>query len=211
MKKLLIAVATACAALLVSFKLLAAGGAINPYVTANDVAAKTLSELQANNDRLGDRDFVNDLINRLLMPHVDVKYAAYKIIGTSLKQTSEQERNEFTAAFNDYLVESMSGALGKYSGQELVPANVSEPDPSAKMVAVKMAIKDPGKADIVIVLKMRKNTRTGEWKVYDLVAENISILDAKQSELSPVIKSKGIKEAIRMLKENKTLPQEQKK
>lgn len=208
MKKLFIVVAAACTALLVSFKLLAAGTAVNPYVTANEVAARTLQQLQANRDRLEDKAFINSLINKELMPYVDVKYAAYKIIGTSLKQTSEAERNEFTAAFHDYLVESMSGALSKYSGQELVPARVEEPDPSAKMVAVKMTIKESGKADIAVVLKMRKNNRTGEWKAYDLVAENISILDAKQSELAPVIKGKGIKEAIRMLKENHTLPQD---
>ena len=51
-----------------------------------------------------------------------------------------------------------------------------------------------------MVLKMRLNKKTSEWKVFDLVGENISILDAKESEISPIIKSKGIAAAIETLK-----------
>ena len=47
---------------------------------------------------------------------------------------------------------------------------------------------------------MRLNKKTSEWKVFDLIGENISILDAKSSEISPIIKSKGIQAAIEALK-----------
>ena len=58
------------------------------------------------------------------------------------------------------------------------------------LVAVKLMIHEEGKKDLEMVLKMRKNSKTGEWKAFDLVGENISILDAKTSEIFPVLSSK---------------------
>ena len=49
---------------------------------------------------------------------------------------------------------------------------------------------------------MRKNNKTGEWRAFDMVAENISMLTAKQSELAPLIRDKGLKEVTAMLEKN---------
>ena len=43
-----------------------------------------------------------------------------------------------------------------------------------------------------IIFKMRLNKKTGSWKAYDMVAEGISLLSAKQSELTGLIREKGI-------------------
>ena len=41
--------------------------------------------------------------------------------------------------------------------------------------------------------------QTGEWKAFDLIGENVSMLDAKVSEISPIIKSQGVDAAIAKL------------
>lgn len=64
-----------------------------------------------------------------------------------------------------------------------------------------MLIREEGKKDLELILKLRKNSKTGEWKAFDLIGENISMLDAKISELSPVIKNSGIDAAIKKLQE----------
>ena len=64
-----------------------------------------------------------------------------------------------------------------------------------------MLIHEEGKKDLELILKLRKNSKTGEWKAFDLIGENISMLDAKISELSPVIKNSGIDAAIKKLQE----------
>ena len=70
------------------------------------------------------------------------------------------------------------------------------------MAAVKLLIRESGKQDLELVLKLRKNSKTGEWKAFDIVGEKISMLDAKISELSPIIKSQGVDAAIAKLKES---------
>ncbi len=172
----------------------------NPYILASEVATTTVNELKANKDKLSDKDFARSLVQKELMPYVDIKYAAYKVMGASLNKTTPQEREEFTKAFEEYMVQSLSDVLGKYVNQDIVPEPNKVIPKDASIVSVKFTIKEQGKKDLFMVLKMRLNKKTSEWKVFDLVGENISILDAKESEISPIIKSKGIAAAIETLK-----------
>ena len=175
----------------------------NPYETANAIAVQTFDDLKTNRERLHDNNVVIGIIKKDLLPYVDVRYAAYKVIGTSLKQTSKEERDAFTEAFGDYMMRSMSNALSKYSNQELKVSPVSDVPADTTIVSVKYTVTQNGAPDINFVVKMRLNKKSGEWKAFDLIAEDISILDAKQAELSPVIRDKGISEAINLLKKAK--------
>ena len=174
---------------------------VNPYELANNVASKVIDDIKANKDRLADKKVALSIINNDLMPYVDVKYAAYKVIGTSLKTTSPEDREKFTEAFAVYMQENFASVLSKYTNQQIVPAKVQEVDANTKLVSVKMLIREEGKKDLELILKLRKNSKTGEWKAFDLIGENISMLDAKISELSPVIKNSGIDAAIKKLQE----------
>ena len=174
---------------------------VNPYELANNVASKVIDDIKANKDRLADKKVALSIINNDLMPYVDVKYAAYKVIGTSLKTTSPEDREKFTEAFAVYMQENFASILSKYTNQQIVPAKVQEVDANTKLVSVKMLIREEGKKDLDLILKLRKNSKTGEWKAFDLIGENISMLDAKISELSPVIKNSGIDAAIKKLQE----------
>lgn len=172
----------------------------NPYEEANAIARQTFADLKSNKDKLSDNKVVIDIINRDLLPYLDVKYAAYKVIGKSLDKTSKEERENFANAFGDYLVRSMSNALGKYTNQEVIESPIQQVDADVSIVSVKYVVTSEGNPDVNFVVKMRLNKKTGEWKAFDLIAENISILDAKQAELSPIIREKGIGEAIKLLK-----------
>lgn len=174
---------------------------VNPYELANSVASKVIDDIKANKDRLADKKVALSIISNDLMPYVDVKYAAYKVIGTSLKTTSPEDREKFTEAFAVYMQENFASVLSKYTNQQIVPAKVQEVDANTKLVSVKMLIREEGKKDLELILKLRKNSKTGEWKAFDLIGENISMLDAKISELSPVIKNSGIDAAIKKLQE----------
>ena len=95
---------------------------------------------------------------------------------------------------------SLVDVLSKYTNQDIVPAKVETVDPSVSLVSVKLLIREAGKKDLDLVLKLRKNNKTGQWKAFDLIGENISMLDAKISELSPIIKNNGVDAAIAKLK-----------
>ena len=192
MKKLLILAVTAF------FSLFSAANAQdqNPYEIANSVASTSLAKIKA---AKGDKSALEKIIEEDLLPFIDVKYAAYKVMGTCAKTLSKEDRERFTDAFTVYMKKSFVDALGKYTNQEIIPSPVKEVKADEGLVAVKLMIHEEGKKDLEMVLKMRKNSKTGEWKAFDLVGENISILDAKTSEIFPVLSSKGVNAAIEVL------------
>ena len=165
----------------------------DPYKMLITVATDTFNEIKANADKVkSDVVYRRDLIKRHLMPYVDSTYAAYKVIGNNLKQTTKEERAAFADAFADYIVASYADALGKYDKQELVLPSYQQVPADETMVNIKFYIREAGKQDLEVLFKLRKNSKTGEWRAYDMVAENISMLSAKQSELGPMIREQGI-------------------
>lgn len=165
----------------------------DPYKMLITVADETFGEIKQNADKVkSDPAYRRELIRTHLMPYVDITYAAYKVIGNNLKSTTKEERAAFTDAFADYVVAAYADALGKYDQQELVDPAYQQVPADETMVNIKFLIREPGKQDLELLFKLRKNRTTGEWRAYDMVAENISMLSAKQSELSPMIREKGI-------------------
>ena len=73
------------------------------------------------------------------------------------------------------------------------------------MVVVKTKIVEAGKPDIKIDFKVRED-RSGEWRAYDMIAEGISLLDAKQSELQGILRQQGIDHVSGLLEQKSKLP-----
>ena len=162
------------------------------------VSQKTFEEIGKNKENLDDIEFAKKIIEEQLLPYIDTKYASYKVIGVKLKKTTEAQRDRFTKAFTNYIVLTYATALKKYTNQTLeFPQDVV--DKNDKVASVRVVMKTEASPDIELIFKLRKNTKTGFWKVYDMVAEGISLLSAKQSELSGLIRDKGIDEVSKML------------
>ena len=69
-----------------------------------------------------------------------------------------------------------------------------------KVVVVATKIIELGREPIDISFRVRKNRKTNEWKAYDMVAEGVSLLDAKKSELASLICQKGLPYVTQLLK-----------
>ena len=49
-----------------------------------------------------------------------------------------------------------------------------------------------GKPPVKLDFKWRKNSKTGEWQAYDMVAEGVSMVVTKQNEWSGILRQQGI-------------------
>lgn len=201
MRKFLITV-IACFSL---FSFSAAHAAVDmtdPYKMVIEVADQAFSKIKANSDKMKDVSFRKELIRRDLLPYVDTGYAALKVMGVHAKKATKEERSAFTKAFAEYIVASYADALALYDKQDLIPPAYKKADADASFVNTKFLIREAGKPDLELIFKLRKNSKTGEWKVFDMVAEGISMLSSKESELSPLIREKGMAHVISLLEKN---------
>ena len=48
---------------------------------------------------------------------------------------------------------------------------------------------------------MRKDSKTNEWKAYDMVAEGISMLNSKRSEFESILRQEGIDAVIALMRD----------
>ncbi len=164
----------------------------SPYVVLKNTGTKLFSSISANQQAIKKFPYLmHDIVEDELMPSIDYRYAAYKILGKHLKNTSKEERAGFVAAMRQYLVRTYAAALTQYKNQQVI-FEADKPTLNKKIVAVKTQIVALNSPTIEVVFKMRKNRKTGEWKAFDMVVEGISLLSTKQAELSNKIARQGV-------------------
>ncbi|WP_448212844.1 phospholipid-binding protein MlaC [Colwellia sp. MEBiC06753] len=173
----------------------------NPYTMIQKVADITFKRFANEQSTIRQNpNILKDIVREELLPYIDYRYAAFKVIGVNLKNTTEEERAAFVPVFRDYLVTSYAQVFTLYNNQQ-VEFEPAKKLGNEKIVAVNTRVLEPGRNPIDISFKVRKNHKTDEWKAFDMIAEGVSLLDSKQAELASIIRQQGIAAATTMLKE----------
>ncbi|MCL1090721.1 ABC transporter substrate-binding protein [Shewanella profunda] len=182
---------------------LAADATVNtmdPYAMVKSVANKTFDRFHKDKALIdADTDYLKVIVHDELMPYVDYKYASYKVLGQYLKDSTEEQRNRFVDAFEGYLVTTYAQAFTEYTNQK-VEFSPSIDFSNEKIVDVNVQIIEAGRPPIKLLFKVRR-LKDDSWKAFDLVAEGVSLLSSKQSEISNLIRQQGIDPVIKMLEE----------
>lgn len=164
----------------------------NPYELVSELGNKVFEAVAAAKaDNKASPREMELLIEQVLMPHIDVPFASYKILGTHLRRTTREERDLFVEVMTQELKETYSSALAQYENQS-VQYEPARDVGDQKMVAVKTTLLSPNSSSIDMTFKLRKNRKTLEWRAYDLVVEGISLIDSKRAELAKPLRDKGI-------------------
>lgn len=142
------------------------------------------------------------IVNDVLFPHVDTRYVSYSVLGKYLKKTNKSQRDEFIQAFSGHLINTYSVALEQFSDQKIEVQPVRSDISAKSKVSIKALIVDKERPTIDIFFKLRKNKKTGQWLMYDLVAEGISLLHSKRSEFAKMIKEQGVDATTEYLSKN---------
>ncbi|MFC0445881.1 phospholipid-binding protein MlaC [Pseudidiomarina halophila] len=176
----------------------------NPYELLEKVANKTAERIENERSKIDeDLDYLRVIIREELMPYVDSTYAAKRVLGRNLKDTTEEQRQEFYTVFREYLIATYGRAFTQYDEEkhDFKFERAREVSPSDRMVEVETRLMEPGRPPIRLDFKMRYDEDEKLWKAYDLVVEGVSLLNSKAAEISSVIRSRGIDGTIELLRE----------
>ena len=165
----------------------------SPYQVIEVTGNKLFAKITDKQDALKKfPDLMRDIVEEELMPSVDYQYAAFKILGKHLRNTTKEQRVNFITAMRSYLVRTYANALMQHSDQKVLFEPEGKLKDNAKSASVDVKIIDSGKPDIHITFQMRKDSQTQEWKAYDMIVEGISLISSKQSELNRRISDLGL-------------------
>ncbi|WP_199436577.1 phospholipid-binding protein MlaC [Vibrio owensii] len=164
-----------------------------PYSMMKQVAEVTFERLKNEQPQIKqDPNLLKTIVEEELMPYVNDRYAALKLLGPNLKGAKREDVGEFITAFRAYLVTSYAQVLTQYTDQQIEFGPKPKLDPSKRITSIKVDIIDAPRPNIKLEFKLRKDKKTGEWLAFDMVAEGISLLSSKQSEWNTQIRQDGI-------------------
>jgi len=165
---------------------------VSPYKVIETVGNNLFTRIAENQQEIKKfPGLMRDIVDEELMPFIDYKYAAYRILGKNLRKTTKEQRATFVTSMRSYLIRTYANALTQYKNQQVI----FEPEreiKGKKIVSVNTKIIDANRPEINIAFKMRQNKKTKQWKAYDMVVEGISLLSSKQAELSHRITKQGV-------------------
>ncbi|MBB1310396.1 ABC transporter substrate-binding protein [Pseudoalteromonas sp. SG43-7] len=163
----------------------------SPNQLLTQVGDQLFSEIgKINSQGTASKSDMAHIVDQYLMPNIDVKFVSYKLLGKHIKGIDRQQATAFISAVEHYLTTTYASALMKYTGQE-IKFEESNDAAESEFATVKTQIIADNAPTIDLHFKLRQG-KDGSWKVYDIVAEGISLLSAKQKEVIQRISEVGL-------------------
>jgi phospholipid transport system substrate-binding protein len=168
-------------------------------LVVQNTTTRMLAVLKAEQDNLRQHpERIYDLVDEIVLPHFDFARMSRWVLGKYWREASEEQRARFVEEFRNLLVRTYATALLEYSNQavEVLPLRG---DAQATEVVVRTEVKQPGAYPIPINYSM--NVEGGDWKVYDVTIDGISLVASYRSTFGNEAARGGVQRVIALLEE----------
>lgn len=173
----------------------------DPIVMLRDVTTEVMQALRANSSVIKNNNRkLYEVVDNYILPHVDFDEMAKWVAGKSAwAKASEETRNEFVDAFKVLVVRTYATALLGYT-DEKIDFGAQHIDTNKERIQVSSRVIRNNKEDVRVDYRLIKHE--GEWKVYDIIIEGVSILQGFQAQFSDKIRQEGLNKVIGQIREH---------
>jgi phospholipid transport system substrate-binding protein len=137
-----------------------------------------------------------DQLRQILFARFDFTEMAKRALGSNWRRRSPQEQEEFVRLFTDVLERTYAEIIESYSDEKITYI-YERIDGTYADVASKILTSRGEEYSI----NYKAHLVSNEWKVYDVVAENISLVNNYRSQFNRVISNGSYEELVRRLKD----------
>ena len=179
----------------------------SPYVLMQQASDKLFADMKNNQAKIKkDPNYLRTIVRNDLLPYVQVNYAGSLVLGSHFKSTTPEQREKFFKAFSDFIEQAYAQVLTAYTDQNIQIEPAKEVG-DKNLVSIRVNImQNGGQAPIKLDFKWRKNSKTGEWQAYDMVAEGVSMVVTKQNEWSGILRQQGIEALTAQIQKSAAAP-----
>ncbi|WP_041364722.1 MlaC/ttg2D family ABC transporter substrate-binding protein [Methylomonas methanica] len=179
----------------------AAGGLIEPQQVIEGASNELKARMQ---DPGFTKDFrkITEFVNSVIYPHADFDLISSLVLGKLWKDATASEKDQFKKEFQTLLIRTYSRAFVEFKewSVRFLPINTDEND---RKVMVKTEILQPGLQPIAVNYRMLFNR--GEWKVYDILIEGVSLVTNYRTSFKNEVERTGsLQEVINQLAKRNT-------
>ncbi|MDR3419602.1 MAG: ABC transporter substrate-binding protein [Nevskia sp.] len=143
-------------------------------------------------------------VNDVVVPRFDVPYIAKLVLSKNYRTATPDQRTHFANAFKDMLLHSYANAmLDNYDSAKIdwMPARLSDDKSEA---AVNSTVKrDNGQT---YAIGFRVHAVDGDWKIYDITVENVSLVLNFKTQIDAEIKRSSLDEVIARMEQGQYKP-----
>jgi phospholipid transport system substrate-binding protein len=139
-----------------------------------------------------------DQLRQILFTRFDFSEMARRALGAHWRRRTATEQQEFVQLFTELLERQYAGIIESYTDEKIV--YVSERTDGAFAEVNSKILTAKGQE---LSINYKAQLVGQEWKVYDVIAEEISMVNNFRSQFNRVISSSSYDELVRRLKEKK--------
>lgn len=175
--------------------------AMGPDELIRKTSEKLLEEFTANRSTYeSDPSSLYKMVNRIAIPHFDFDRMTRIVLGRHYSGATPEQRHQFAKEFKTLLVRTYSQALFQYSDEKIkyIPAV-----PYGKDMIVREEI-DVGTA-VPVRLEYLLGKKDGNWKVYDVRIDGISLVTTFRKSYNITINRKGLPVLIAELQKKNSI------
>jgi phospholipid transport system substrate-binding protein len=137
-----------------------------------------------------------DHLRQILYARFDFTEMAKRALGANWRRRTPQEQQEFVRLFTEVLERAYAEIIESYSDEKIIYFN-ERIDGNYADVGSKI---QTGSGE-EYTLNYKAHLVSNEWKVYDVVAENISLVNNYRSQFHRVIANSSYEELLRRLRD----------
>ena len=121
---------------------------------------------------------------------------AKRSLGSEWRHRSPEEQKEFVKLFTDLLERAYLDKIEFYNGENFQYLKEREDDTNYAQVDTKLVDKQGQE----FAINYRLYNMKGDWKVYDVVIENVSIVNNYRSQFTRVLATSSFEELVNRMK-----------
>jgi len=145
-------------------------------------------------DNQKQRAQIIDRLRQIVYPLFDFNEMAMRSLGANWRRLNPQQRQEFVSTFTALLEKTYADQIDLYNGQKVVYSGESI-DGNYAQVDSRIIDKDGQNYSVVY----RLHRVDGKWRIYDIVAENISLVNNYRSQFNRVIARSSFEELLKTM------------
>lgn len=177
-----------------------ANASIMPDVVVETTINDLIEQLEARRTELEkDKQKLFQMVEDVVVPHFEIQMIARLVLGKHWRTASEKQREAFAEEFKKLMIRTYATALFEYTGNEKMvvkPLRIKDGDKRAK---VETKITLPGAPPVPVNYSFIL-TKSGDWKIYDVKIDGISLVTTYRSSYGQAVQNKGLDILIDELK-----------
>ena len=147
-------------------------------------------------DNQKQRTQIIDRLRQIVYPLFDFDEMAMRSLGANWRRLNPQQRKEFVSTFTALLEKTYADQIDLYNGQQVVYTGESL---DGNYAQVDSRIIDKNNQTYSVVYRLHRVD--GRWRIYDVVAENISLVNNYRAQFNRVIARSSFEELLQTMKQ----------